>query len=553
MDALLEHVTLMEALLVSGLARGRVDVEAMAQVFSAFHRPRSPLEPVPLHLPALLWAFDELPEDIGAQDTLWVVGEGVLDGGRDRFTRIGPTEWAVSGGFQQLRQKALALATLSASSRHAREAAVGEETLGELITELAYAKTGEEIDRRGMATRLALALGVDAPALMAAVERRPAVLDRLVRLVQQPHLPQLKTRGINRSRDTQRAKALWREVLSGLAALDADNRPIVVWVAPLWVGDLVSPYVREVRPLLTRWASENAALESLGALIHSGDADAAYLCANLLASFDRNVRDEKENADASVGIFSINDPEGVAVAKVIDTGRLEANALDPRVGDVAGLVGPAPIVLVLNDSDPDVGHTFARLLAEVRAQFVGISVCIGAVGAPGLEGFVAGARAALTSSGTFVFAAPAGGGDGVRPLGLPDASYLQLFGVSSSDPERTWFGQDRDAAFEEHRAQQDALAAALYDGDMTGGAMSQRFWIEASDDEQYLACKRAHIQDAIVHWRAFLGVDAPREEAEPMVDEDPSPDPEPPPQKPRRELKPGAPRDMPAGTFRFRV
>lgn len=553
MDALLEHVSLMESLVVTGLARGRVDTEAMGLVLSAFHRPRSPLEPVPLHLPALLWAFDQLPEELGPQDTVWVVGEDVIDSARDRFVRLGPTEWAVSGGFQNLRQKALALATLSASSRQVREAAAGEETLGEIATELAYAKISEPTDRGVLATRLALTLGFDAAEFRGAVERQPSLLERIVRLSQSPQLQQLKTRGITRGRQTPRATALWRDLLQGLSSLDADHRPIIVWVAPLWVSDLVSPYVREVRPLLARWASESEALANLGALVQSGDEDAVYLCSNLVTSFNREVRDERDSADASVGIFSITDDDGAAMAKIVDCARLEANAVDPRVGDVAKLSGPAPIVLVFNEGDPDVGYAFSRLLAEVRAEFLGISVCFSAVGAPGVPAYVAGARAAQSISGTFVFAAPAHGGEQLRALGVPDLCYLELFGMKAGaeSVDGAWYGHDRDAAFEEHRAQQDAFTAALWQGDLDAASISQRLWVDAEDDAEYLACKRAHIADAVAHWRAFLGVDAPVEAA--PSPEQPEPDPEPPSKKPARALEPGSPRDMPNTTMRFRV
>ena len=543
---MIEQVALLESLITSGLARGRMDTEAMAVVYASYHRPQHVLEPAPVNLPALLWAFDELPSELGHQDTVWVVGEDVIETGSS-FSRIGPTEWACAGGFPLLRKKALAVAVLAASSRQLREATLGEEALGDIAAELAYSKLSEGSDMSEVAVRLALALGVDKAVMLAAVARQPSLIERIVRLAQHPQLQVVKTRGITRTRHTERAEGLWRELLAGLASLGADTRPLIIWVAPLWAADLVTPYVREVRPLLGKWASSNAALANLGELVERGDEDAVYLCANLLTLFDREVRDERESSDQTVGVFTLHDSKGERMAKVIDCARLEANAIDPRIGDIAKLSGEAPLVLLLNEADPDIGYAFSRLLAEVSAEFLAISVCAGAVGAPGLQTFVAGASAAHSASGTFVFAAPAPGGDHLRPLALPDVSYLELFGVF-----------DADAAFEEHRVQQDAFAAALWRGDLPQTSVSQRFWIDAASEVDYLPCKRAHLADAIAHWRAFLGVDAAEleaatdQEALPSED-DPGPPPEPSPERPKRGLAPGNPRDMPSGTFRFRV
>jgi hypothetical protein len=424
-----------------------------------------------------------------------------------------------------------------------REAALGEEALGDIAAELAYSKLNEGSDLTGVAARLALALGFDTTAMLAAVARQPSLIERIVRLAQHPQLQVVKTRGITRTRQTERAEGLWRELLAGLASLGADSRPLIIWVAPLWTADLVTPYVREVRPLLSKWARNNAALENLGELVERGDDDAAYLCANLLTLMDREVRDERESSDETVGVFTLQDGRGERMAKVIDCARLEANAIDPRVGDIAKLSGEAPLVLLLNEADPDIGYAFSRLLTEVSAEFLAISVCANAMGASGLQAFVAGASAAHSVSGTFVFAAPAPGGDHLRPLALPDLSYLELFGAF-----------DADAAFEEHRVQQDAFAAALWRGDLPQTSVSQRFWIDAASDADYLPSKRAHIADAIAHWRAFLGVDAPVAEAQAGPREDAlEPPPELPPERPKRGLAPGNPRDMPSGTFRFRV
>ena len=114
------------------------------------------------------------------------------------------------------------------------------------------------------------------------------------------------------------------------------------------------------------------------------------------------------------------------------------------------------------------------------------------------------------------------------------------------------------------RAQQDAFVGALWLGDLADASVSQRLWIDSAEDAHYLDCKRAHIADAIAHWRAFLGVDtagvegvetAPVvAESDDIPDPDVEPDPDdPPPDRPSRgELKPGNPRDM-RSTFRFRV
>ena len=253
---------------------------------------------------------------------------------------------------------------MTVSLEGARELCIAAAVLA--ATSLAVRQRLAESDDTGLADNffantasLAERLAVSPAALAEIIDTDAGFLPLLKILSEARFFPRLHLRAppaVN-----ARAEALWQEVLGALAEVGADARPLAVWVAPLWVTDIVSPYAREVRPLLKRWAEEYAGLPALAEALSTGDAPTPPIGApRLFVSGNPSVREEKEKIEAAVGIYSLSDPEGTTVARIVDGARLDAASVDPRLGDLGRLEPPAPIVLVLSGEDADTSYSLTR-------------------------------------------------------------------------------------------------------------------------------------------------------------------------------------------------
>ncbi len=480
--ALFEHV------FMAGVARGVVDLDSLVKLVRAAHPPANPLAPSPLSLSALAWAHSTWPKDVDG--TLWIGGD------EEELTRIGPNEWTLSASLMQARELVAAAAIFAASSL----------TLREHFVDDAFLHGMGALETAALAERLQ----VDKALLAEYAEQDASFIARISRLAHEAFAPRLH---IHSPRQVStRAEALWQEVLAGLSEVGADTRPLAIWVAPLWVSEIVSPYAREVGPLLQKWAEETAGLPALADRLASGDADAAYWCAALFVGANASVREEKENAEAQVGIYALNDPSGVCVARIIDAQRLDPSAVDQRLGDLSHAEAPAPIVLLLAEDDPDIGYTLQRLLCEVSASFVRVSICASALSdsAP----LVATARAAESSQGPIVLAAPALDLPIVPVVAVPSTGVALACALGAS--------AEQDVVVSEARLQQAALAEALLRGDWSGAPTDQRLW--SSRGETTLDERRAHSQDALSIWRSILAIAPEPRPRAPEVPREPPPE-----------------------------
>jgi hypothetical protein len=231
--ALFEHV------FMAGVARGVVDLDALVKLVRAAHPPANPLAPSPLSLSALAWAHSTWPKDVDG--TLWIGGD------EEELTRIGPNEWTVSASLVEARELVAAAAIFAASSL----------TLREHFVDDAFLQGMGALETAALAERLQ----VDKALLAEYAEQAPTFIARISSLAHEAFAPRLH---IHSPRQVStRAEALWQEVLAGLSEVGADTRPLAIWVAPLWVSEIVSPYAREVQPLLQKWAEETAGLPAL--------------------------------------------------------------------------------------------------------------------------------------------------------------------------------------------------------------------------------------------------------------------------------------------------
>lgn len=470
----LHHAGLLEHALHYGLARGAIDIDTLAQILRDAAPPPEPLAPRPLALGSLAWANAVWPSEVHAQDTLWLTGDEMPD---EALLRLGTNEWARRASIAQARELALAAAVLSAASLTLRERLFGDPIVHELTND------------PSLIVPMALRLGVDADLFGQLCSADDTLWPRVAQLAQHPFSVRLLSRNLHVA--SARAESLWQDLLAALAEVDADHKPLAVWVAPLWVADLVSPYTREVRPLLTKWAAQQEDLTALTARLADGDEDAAYLCADLFASVHREVREERETAEAACGVVTLHDTEGVAVAKVIESARLDARHVDRRLGDLGRLTPPAPIVLVLASGDPDVAYALRRLLCEVNAPFSSVTICAPALTAS-VNG-VAGARALDAAMRAIILAAPAADLDRAAGMALPHAAMADALGVAASDDY---------VIVDEADLHQEALAEALMRGDFSDIPVVQRLWLAPGESWD---ARHAHAADALAILQRLFG------------------------------------------------
>ena len=474
----LHHAALLEHAFYYGLARGVLDIETSAQILRDAVPPPEPLAPRPLSLAALSWANRVWPEAVHTHDTLWLAGD---DAPSAELTRLGPSEWARRATVAEARELSLAAAVLSAASLTLRERLFGDAIVHELSRDATLIEP------------MALRLGIDAEELATACADDPGLWPRIAELAQQPFAPRVLLRNLHVA--SERAESLWQDLLAALAEVDADHKPLAVWVAPLWVADIVSPYTREVRPLLTNWALQREDLGALAEKLTEGDEDAAYLCAELFVSAHAEVRAEKEGAEASAGVVTLHDAQGRAFGKVIDAARLDAANVDRRLGDLARLTPPAPIVMILASGDADVAYALKRLLCEVSAPFSSVTICAPARSAT-LHG-IAGARALDATMRPLLLAAAADDVERAAGMALPLLAMADALGLAASDEY---------VCVSESDLHQDALAEALMRGDFAEIPVVQRLWLAPAESWE---ARHAHAADAIAIFQRLFGA-APR-------------------------------------------
>ncbi len=222
--------------------------------------------------------------------------------------------------------------------------------------------------------RIAFALGVDPAALEAADDRAEGALLRL--LLGQAELPEVRIHAeVRPSAVARRAVEHAQRVLAAVAEMGLMNRPTHVWFGGGVVTECLSPYARELRAVLLRWAAENP--DACGddvALHEPAGEDLLYALAHDFASSDAALAEERKVADRTVGVQRFDG--GGLPFEVIDLGRVEASLCDARLPRWPGTT-PAPVLVrITPDLEDSKGAGVNALLGALSAQLASVTAVL---------------------------------------------------------------------------------------------------------------------------------------------------------------------------------
>jgi hypothetical protein len=222
-------------------------------------------------------------------------------------------------------------------------------------------------------TAVAFALGVDETGLMAADQACEQALLPLLTGV--AHLPEVQVHAsLSTDAIGERATMRAQRVLGRLAEMGLIGRPLHLWLGSSIITECLSPYARDLRQVLSRWAGANPTLigdDLEGANAAAGE-DLAYALSHDFHRTDANLKTERTNADRSVGILRYED-DG-AEFEIVDLGRVDPKVVDARLPPWQ-LDGIAPVLVRLAlDAEDEEAHGLKALLQPLAPQLKSVSV-----------------------------------------------------------------------------------------------------------------------------------------------------------------------------------
>jgi len=222
---------------------------------------------------------------------------------------------------------------------------------------------------------VAFALGVDETGLLQADEAAGGALLPLV--TSATRLPEVHIHaGLTADAVRERAAMRSERFLGRLAEMGLIRRPIHLWIGSSVLTDCVSPYTRDLRQALSRWAESNPLLlgDDLGSSAIPPGEDLSYALAHDFLRTDQNLGRERAEANRQVGIQRYED-DGVEL-EVIDLGRLDPGVVDARLS-FRELDSPAPVILRIDlDLEDDEAAGLKSLLVPLAPQIRSVSVLL---------------------------------------------------------------------------------------------------------------------------------------------------------------------------------
>jgi|GEM_PF-6191076 len=217
--------------------------------------------------------------------------------------------------------------------------------------------------------------------LKSIIEDDPEFLTWLLTLAKKPWLlPDIQCCILNSKEDTLSVDEVWSPLIQILATLNADERPLYLWLAPLDVSCVISPYVRDTRSLLVDWINtQQDSLPVLKQAMESGIEDAFYVCADLFCKHFDEVQHEREQAEATSGIFTVRNKLNKPIVQICDTQHLNLSDVDSRINYKEKNTHNKcwPIVIILNQNVPIIAGAFlTRLIQDVQANYRHCYVCV---------------------------------------------------------------------------------------------------------------------------------------------------------------------------------
>ena len=343
----------LEVLIERGMRLGTIDIEALVATYVAL-APSSHVyasDPRRIDLTALVTAFTRLPPQITGAPRVRLVHrlEGFAKAARHHTLADGTILIEAKSGLFDVA----AIVGWMCALVHERQKAH--------VLFRAYGDVPD--DPSLIVEHMALALGVDPASLLEASDATNGVL--MAWLTSSGALPVLTVHpDLAPNAIAARATAAAHRVLSALAESGLAGRQAHLWLGPAWLSDCLSPYARELRPALLQWASSQD--ELIGAdvvrTLQSGVAgeDALYAITHDMLRARPQLRDERDAADRTVGIYRGDDFE------LIDLSRIELGTCDPRVASLSGMDEGAVLVRVSAPPDDTSGDYVRALVGGMQ-------------------------------------------------------------------------------------------------------------------------------------------------------------------------------------------
>lgn len=222
-------------------------------------------------------------------------------------------------------------------------------------------------------TTWALAMGHDEASITAAAaQSRDELLPWLTRKAP----PEIHIHpGLAPQRWAERGSRAAERIVHHLAEAGMLNRPMHLWVGPSAVTACLSPYTRELRVPLTRWAQAQTLPTDWQPAGEHPSEDALYAIARDFLRTDARLVPEKRLAERTVGITGHT--LDAVECDIIDCGRLELPLCDARLSPGRGdnWSAPPPVLVRLDSGGRGLeAPCLAKLLADVGHAVASITL-----------------------------------------------------------------------------------------------------------------------------------------------------------------------------------
>lgn len=358
-----------EALVARSARRGWLDIAELIDSYALLTKTAEPAGRV--RIDVAVSALRKLPAELGSVERLLIVPDlgaypvtPIALGELGRYARLGDDVLLVEAtrGMGSLLQLAALLCALQLELQEARTLAGEtwlEQLAGRIGAEGGHAAAEEAnadappFDTQILISELAFRWGTDPATLGESNTSTGGAL--LPLLLGTSRLPDVDIHAdLAPQAAAARAQRIAERIAATLAEMGFLQRPIHLWLGDAIVVECLSPYCRELRPVLTRWhrIANDSAADAL-------EEDDLYGLADAFVNQDQELAQERAEADRTVGILR-HESDGVRY-DTVDLGRIDAALCDARVQ----IDAPDAVLLRVNLPAWDTDAVLLRTLLDL--------------------------------------------------------------------------------------------------------------------------------------------------------------------------------------------
>ena len=234
---------------------------------------------------------------------------------------------------------------------------------------------------------LAFTLGVDETGLLQAHQASGGTL--LPLLTGDKPLPDVQIHpSLTTESVSERATLKAQRVLGRLAEMGLIGRRLHLWIGSSVVTECLSPYGRDLRKVLERWAEANPSSvgDDIAATGAAAGEDLTYALAHDFLRTDPNLKRERADADRTVGI--LRDEGDDADFEIIDLGRVDPAVADARLSPWR-FDSAAPVLIRIGlDAEDEEAAGLKTLLQPLAAQLDSVSILLDGMAISGQIGAI---------------------------------------------------------------------------------------------------------------------------------------------------------------------